>query len=137
MMVSSRARYDTELLKDVQQVSETNWFQPWHRPQQSSVTPYRHVPSGRKSCYPQGTPLTKQARRVRGTKDLSEQWDVHAMVSQKRGVWRCFEGCESFCTEEYPVAKARNDMQPIKSREMERLRLARASIERWGEFGQR
>ena len=58
------------------------------------------------------------------------------MVSQQRRVW-CFEGYQSFCTEEYPVAKARNDMHPIKSREMERLRLSRASIERGEAFGQR
>ena len=34
------------------------------------------------------------------------------MVSQKRGVLR--DG--SFCTDEYPATKTRNEMQPIKSR---------------------
>ena len=56
------------------------------------------------------------------------------MVSQKRGVWRCFEGCESFCTEEYPVAKARNEIQPVESREVKRLHLAYPLIEKGAEM---
>ena len=57
------------------------------------------------------------------------------MVSQQRGVWRYFEGCERFCTKEceYPVAKAMNEMQPIKS-----WALSCTCIDRGGGgFGQR
>ena len=71
MVGSSRARCGTELLKDVQQVITEKLVSVVA--QTAAATPYTHVTPGRKSCYPQGTPLKKEARRVRGTKDFSEQ----------------------------------------------------------------
>ena len=46
MMVSSRARYDTELLKDVQQVITEKLVSVVA--QTAAATPYRHVTPGKK-----------------------------------------------------------------------------------------
>ena len=60
MMVSSKARYDTELLEDVQQVITEKLVSAMA--QTAVATPYRHVPRGKKSCFPQGTSLIKETR---------------------------------------------------------------------------
>ena len=110
MVVNSRARCDTELLKDVQQASQTNWFWSWRRPQQP---PHIRMfpPEENLATLP---PLTKEARRVQGTEDLSEPGTFTPWYTRS-GVCRGILGDGNFCTDEYPVAKARNEMQPIKS----------------------